>query len=190
MGTSVSQRSPSTLNWHIVETGYTKEEIPIERLTQEIWRAARNQPESNLFHDLSAPIIAQCVQIVERAPNRLEAIQQIRLAAIQEGAASLAVEIAQRAVIPAFQSSEDRTSAFVRSLFSEAGNYLVSRDISGFVGIGRLNTISDAIAFKNNIRGNIAEKVAEVTAPARNISNAAVWQDYVVRIVAHISGEI
>ncbi|MDD5368036.1 MAG: hypothetical protein PHQ40_03030 [Anaerolineaceae bacterium] len=188
MGTSVSQRSPSTLNWHIVETGYTKEEIPIDRLTQEIWRAASNQPEGNLFSDLSAPLIARCVHIVESSTNRIEAIQLIRLATVQSGSTSLAVEIAQRAVIPAFQSGVDRTGTFVRSLFTEAGNYLVSRDMPGFIGKGRVNNVSDAIVFKNDIRRNIAQKVSEVSTPAGNISNATVWKDYVDRIVLHISG--
>jgi len=190
VGTSVSQRSPSTLNWHLVEIGYTREEIPIERLTQEIWRAAQNQPEGNLFRDLADPIIAQCVSIVEQASSRAEAIQQIRLAVIQAGNSSLAVDIAQRAVTLAFQSAGDRTNLFVASLFSEAGNYLVSRDIPGFVGLGRLSNISDALELKNNINNNILQKITEVPTPVGKISDTGVWRDYVNRIVTHISGGI
>lgn len=188
MGTSVSQRSPSTPNWRVVDTGYTRKEIPVDRLTQEIWRAALNQPEGNLFRDLAEPIIAQCLRIVEQAPTRMDALQQIRRAIALSGQTSLAVEIAQRAVIPTFLSAGDRTGAFVLSLFSEAGNYLVSRDLPGFVGLGRLRNISEAIELKNNIRTNITQRVAEVSPPSTNISDTAVWRDYVGRVVAHISG--
>ena len=187
MGTSVNQRSPSTLNWHLVETGYTREEIPTERLTQEIWRAAQNQPEGNLCSDLADPIIAQCVGIVSQANSRTEAIQEIRLAVIQSGQTSLAVEIAQRATTLAFQSAGDRTSSFVESLFAEAGNYLVSRDIPGFVGLGRLSNVSDALELKNNIRSNIIRRITEVPTPAGIISDTGVWRDYVNRIVTYIS---
>ena len=187
MGTSVSQRSPSTLNWHLVEIGYTREEIPTERLTQEIWRAAQNQPEGNLFSDLAEPIIAQCVGIVSQANSRTEAIRQIREAVIQSGQTSLAVEIAQRATTLAFQSAGDRTSSFVESLFAEAGNYLVSRDIPGFVGLGRLSNVSDALELKNNIRSNIIRRITEIPTPAGSISDTGVWREHVNRIVAHIS---
>lgn len=190
MGTSVSQRSPQTLNWRLVEAGYTREEIPIDRLTQEIWRAAQNQPEGNLFRDLADPIIAQCTGIIGQAESRMDAIQQIRRAVLQTGKTSLAVEIAQRAAILAFQSTGNRTNSFVETLFSEAGNYLVSRDIPGFVGLGRLSNISDALALKNNIKSNIIQKISEVPKPAGSISDTSVWRDYVNRIVTHISGGI
>lgn len=190
MGTSVNQRSPSTLNWRLVETGYVREEIPIDRLTQEIWRAAQNQTEGNLLRDLAEPIIAQCVGIVSKANNRTGAIQQIRLAVIQAGKTSLAVEIAQRAATLAFQSAGNRTNSFIETIFSEAGNYLVSRDIPGFVGLGRLTNVSDALALKNDIRSNIIQKVGEVPRPTESISDSGVWREYVNRIVTHISGGI
>jgi hypothetical protein len=186
MGTSVSQRSPSTPNWRVVDTGYINDDVTIDRLVQEIFRAAANQPEGNLLQDLSEPIMAECLRIVERANTHFDAIQQFRQALISSGQTSLAAEIAQRAIVLTFQSTEDRTSAFVHSLFSEAGNYLVSRDLSGFIGSGRLSNISDSIAFKNSIRQQISKKVGEVSPPAKVLSKAILWREYVNQIVNHI----
>jgi hypothetical protein len=135
---------------------------------------------------LSEPIIAECLRIVERANTRSDALEQFRQAVSLSGQTSLAAEIAQRAIVPTFQSAEERTSSFVRSLFSEAGNYLVSRDLPGFIGSGKLNNVSDAIAFKNDIRQQISQMVREVPLPARKLSDAAVWREYVERIVSHI----
>lgn len=190
MGTSVSQRSPSTPNWRVVEKGYIRDDIPIERITQELWRAAINQPEGNLLRDLSEPIIAQCIQIVERANTRNEALNNIRHEISKSGQVSLATEIAQRAAVQAFLSTEDRTNAFVHSLFSEAGNYLVSRDISGFIGLGRLSSVSDAIAFKKDVKQRISVMVKEVRPPSRDFTNPGVWKEYSGRIVNHLVGGI
>ena len=38
MGTSVSHRSPDTHNWRAVAASYLSENIPVERINQEIWR--------------------------------------------------------------------------------------------------------------------------------------------------------
>ena len=149
-------------------------------------RAATNQPEGNLLRDLSEPIVAECLRIVEGANTRSAAIQQFRQVVALSGQTSLAAEIAQRAIVPTFQAVEERTSAFVRSLFSEAGNYLVSRDLPGFIGSGRLNNVSDAIAFKNNIRQQISQMVSEVFPPAKGLFEAAVWREYVDQVVSHI----
>ena len=190
MGTSISQRSPRTTNWRAVETGYTKEEIPIERLAQEIWRAANNQKEGNIFQDLAAPIIAECLRIVREVQNRDTAVQQIRRTIALSGQTSLATEIAQRAAIQTYQSAENRTEAFTKSLFSEAGNYLVSRDISGFIGSGRINNVSEAIILKDSIKEQIAQKVGELSYPSGNLTDADVWRNYVGNVVRHFTGEI
>jgi hypothetical protein len=190
MGTSVSQRSPRTSNWRAVEAGYTKEEIPVQRLTQEIWRAAINQEQGNLFQDLAAPIVATCLRIVQETPTREDAVQRVRRTVALSGQKSLATEIAQRAVVQTYMSREDRTNAFTKSLFSEAGNYLVSRDISGFIGSGRINNVSDAIALKNDIKRHIVQVVGEVQPPAGDLADVDIWRNYVSSIVRHFSGGI
>jgi hypothetical protein len=62
---------------------------------------------------------------------------------------SLGTEIAKRALVQSF-AQDDRSSAFIRSLLSEATAYLVSRDLPSFVGEGteHLATITDAARFK------------------------------------------
>jgi hypothetical protein len=153
MGTSISQRSPATPSWHAVTAAYNSDVIPIPRIVQELWRAATNQPTGNLAADLGAPIIARCFAIALNAPSREEALFSAGREVALSGQASLAADLAQRAVVLSFRPGEDRASAFVQSLFSEARSYLVSRDLSGYVGMSeRLHTVSDAIAFKNEIR--------------------------------------
>ncbi len=44
MGTSVSRPSPNTHNWRAVAAIYQSEDFTVERINQEIWRAATNQP--------------------------------------------------------------------------------------------------------------------------------------------------
>lgn len=58
MGTSVNQRSAPTANWAAAQAGY-RSEIPVERVVQEIWRAATNQPSGDLARLLGEPIVAQ-----------------------------------------------------------------------------------------------------------------------------------
>jgi hypothetical protein len=189
MGTSTSQRSPSTPNWHAVATAYTSSTIPVPRVVQELWRAATNQPTGDLASDLGTPIVAQCLTIALGAASREEALYSASREVARSGQASLAADIAQRAMAQSFRSGEDRTSTFVQSLFAEAGNYLVSRDLPGYVGVGeRLHTISDAIAFKNEVRQQIIETVRSVPTPAGIVSQPSVWTDYVARVVSRLTG--
>lgn len=188
MGTSVSQQSPKTHNWQVVAKLYTREDISIDRLTQEIWRAAINQEEGNLFKNLSAPIIADCLKIIQVTPSQSDAIRQIRNIVAHSGQTSLATDIAIRAAIQTYQSREDFTTSFTKNLFSEAGNYLVSRDLSGFIGFGKLNNVSDAIELKKDIKRHISETVGDISLPKEPIAEYNVWKNYVNRVVGHFSG--
>jgi hypothetical protein len=101
------------------------------------------------------------------------------------GQSSLAADIAQRAIVQSFKSPGDRVGAFTKALFAEAGNYLVSRDLPGFVGpAGRARNVSEALQFKNEIRSQIARRVAEVPRPAQFAE--AGWKDYVGRVVSQL----
>lgn len=182
MGTSINQRSPHTPNWRAASTAYTSRAISIDRAVQEIWRAATNQPAGDLAEDLSKSIVSDCFRIAVTASSRDEAIRQATMAIAFSGQASLAADIAQRAVVQCFRAPEDRAGAFTRALFAEAGNYLVSRDLPGYVGPeGRAHTVSEAIHFKSEIKSQIAARVAEVPRPAEVAGRG--WQDYVSRVV-------
>jgi hypothetical protein len=189
MGTSVNQRSPSTPNWDAALLAYETDVIPIERAVQEIWRAATNQPEGNLGVDLGTPIIAECLRIAEKAASREQAVQEARRAIAFSGQTSLAADIAQRAVTQTFAKPQDRTSAFAESLFAEAGNYLVSRDLPGHIGPeGRAKTISQAIGLKNAVQERIATVVSETPRSTDLSSSSALWRTFVDDVVTRLTG--
>jgi hypothetical protein len=189
MGTSTNQRSPRTSNWKAVETAYTHPGTTIQRTAQEIWRAASNEPDGGLVRTLSSPGIAQCLEAVQTSRSGTDAAQQVRRLLALSGQASLAGEIAQRAAVIAHGIKDDRTSAFVRSLFSEASNYLVSRDLPGFVGLAdKVRTVQNATAFKSSIIQEVSNKVDAVPKPSGRLSSPKTWQKYVNNIVDHLTG--
>ncbi len=189
MGTSISQRSPETSNWRAVAAGYTSDVISVERTVQEIWRAATNQPEGNLPADLGNPIVAECLRIAINSNSREEAAMLSSREIAFSGQASLAADIAQRAVVKAFRGEEDRVIAFTKSLFSEAGNYFVSRDLPGYIGdSGRARNISESISLKNDICEQIARTVSTVPRPDAISSDAAIWRSYVNDVVNRLAG--
>jgi hypothetical protein len=189
LGTSVNQRSPSTPNWDAALTTYETDTIPVERAVQEIWRAATNQPEGNLGVDLGTPIVAECLHIAESATSREQAVQEARRAIALSGQTSLASDIAQRAVTQSFARPQDRTSAFVESLFAEAGNYLVSRDLPGYIGSkGRAKTVSQAIRLKSAVQERIAAVVSETQRPTELSSSSALWRTFVDDVITRLTG--
>lgn len=189
MGTSVSQRSPSTPNWDAALIAYETDIIPLDRAVQEIWRAATNQPEGNLGVDLGSPIVAECLRIAERANSRGQAVQEARRAIALSGQTSLAADIAQRAVSQTFARPHDRTAAFAASLFAEAGNYLVSRDLPGYIGPeGRAKTVSQAIGLKSVIQERIVAVVNQTPRPSGLSSSSTLWRTFVNDVVTRLTG--
>ena len=123
------------------------------------------------------------------ASSREEAAQTARREVALSGQASLAADIAQRAVAQSFRGGEDRASVFVQSLFAEAGNYLVSRDLPGYVGAnGRAQTVSESIAFKSEIREHIAGTVRTIPRSVDVANQPSVWKDYVSSVVNSLAG--
>ena len=189
MGTSTNQRSPRTPNWKAVEVAYTHPDISIQRTAQEVWRAAANEVDGGLVSGLRSPIVAQCLEVVQTSRSSIEAAQKVRRLLALSGQASLAGEIAQRAVIIAHEIKGDRTNSFVRSLFSEASNYLVSRDLPGLVGLSaRVRTVQNATALKSSIVNEVSSNVDAVPKPTGKLSNPKTWQKFVNIVVDHLSG--
>lgn len=189
MGTSVNQRSPKTPNWQAVGVVYSNPDIPVDRAVEEIWRASSNEATGGIVDSLSAPVVAGCVGIVENAKSSLEAVQRIRQLITSTGKATLAVDIAQRAAILSFGKAENRQDVFVQALFSEASNYLVSRDIPGYVGSEKLRTVKELIAFKTSVLQSVASSVATVSLPKRNLADPKTWRRVVNQIVDRLTGE-
>lgn len=189
MGTSVSHRSPTTSNWNAVAAAYTSDAIPVDRAVKEIWRAATNQPTGDLANDLSKPIISQCLKIALISNTPQQAFRDSSRHIALSGQASLAADLAQRAVVKTSRTKMDRTEAFVQSLFGDAADYLVSRDIPGFVGIGdRLKTVMDSMTFKNQVRQRVVEVVNIIPRPPRLQDSPENWKKYVKTVVSALAG--
>jgi len=171
-----------------VQATYSSPTIPIERTVKEIWRAADSQDEENLTRDLRAPIVAECLRITLASSSRAEAIRNVARAVAFSGQSSLAAEIAQRAAARSFSDASSSAEAFAKAVFSEAGDYLVSRDLPGFVGLSeKIPKVSDLVALKTNIREHIAEVVEEVELPEQADAPEG-WSDYAARVVSTLKG--
>jgi len=189
MGTSTNQRSPRTANWRAVEAAYTHPITTIPRTSQEIWRAAVNETDGGLVSGLRSPIIAQCLEVVQTSRSATDAAQKVRRLLALSGQASLAGEIAQRAAVIAHEIKGNRTDTFVRSLFSEASNYLVSRDLPGLVGSAdRVRTVKNATAFKSSIIQEVSFNVDLVPKPSGKLSSPKTWRKFVNDVVERLSG--
>ena len=185
MGTSKSQPSPRTPNWRAAQLAYTDPTVSIDRAVQEIWRAATNQPSGDLAELLREPAIAECFAVASAEPTRESAVDAVSRHVAALGTSSLALVIAQRAVAQSY-GQPNPVAAFTASLFGEAGNYLVSRDLPGFVGPdGRAKTASESLALKAAIRERVSTRAAEIT-PPRQRALADAWPDYVSEVVGHL----
>ncbi len=190
MGTSISHASPRTANWRAVGAIYASEAIPVDRATQELWRAATNQPVGDLGVDLGHPIVAACAQIVRDVPSRADAVARVRQTLALSGVASLATDIAQRAAVSCFATPGDRVGAFVQSLVGEATNYLVSRDLPGYIGTSsRLGTVPDAMSFKAQILDHARQTVQSVPRPPGVEASPPSWMSYITTVIGRLEGK-
>jgi hypothetical protein len=185
MGTSVNQSSPHTLNWKAAQAGYRDPSIPINRVTTEIWRAASNQPAGNLEQLLAHPIIAQIGALVERSSSSLDLSRKSALEIARSKHSSLATEIARRACLQVAGTKDWRRDFTVR-LFAEATAYLVSRDLPGYVGLGRVHNVEEAARFKLSLSQHAADVVARVDVP-REFTESS-WASHVKKVVSHLRG--
>ena len=190
MGTSISQRSPNTNNWRAVAAIYRSEEIPVERAVQEVWRAATNQPLGDLKSALAAPIIAQCLGITLEAKSPSEAYHTISKMVALKGLSTLATDLAKRAAVNSFSKPGNRRLNFAESLFSEAINYLVSRDLPGYVGVGdRISNVSDIIKFKKSVRQQVEITVNKYNVPVSVEKEYDSWKTYVGNVIDILVGK-
>lgn len=188
MGTSISQGSPSTPNWRVAQETYHNPEVTVDRTVEELWRAADSQVEENLARDLAAPIVAECLRITLASSSRTEAVRSVARMVASSGESSLAAEIARRAAARSFSGAGSSAAAFAKAVFADAGDYLASRDLPGFVGINeKIPKVSDLIALKKDIRDRIAEVVEDVEMPEEaNVVEG--WSDYAGRVVDSLKG--
>jgi hypothetical protein len=186
VGTSVSQPSPDTLNWRAAQATYENSAIPVERVVQEIWRAASGREEETLRAMLSEPIVFHLRDIALSAKSPVEAASRASQAIAESKQTSLVADIASRAAIQA-ASVSDRALAYSQRVFVEASNYLISRDLPGFVGIGSRNsTVADSVQFKASVLRATSEAVRQVGVPTA--STAKAWQKHTAAVLNKLRG--
>ena len=186
MGTSVNQRSPDTLNWRAVQATYEDQSFPVDRVLQEIWRAASDK-NADFSLMLAEPIVWQLRDIALKAQSPVEAAARAGRAIAQTKQTSLVADIAYRAAVQA-ASSLERAQTYSERVFAEASNYLVSRDLPGFVGAtGRNSTVPDSIQFKSSVLRATAEAVRDVGLPSASTPKA--WQRHTAAVLNRLRGK-
>src|ERR1039458_6730169 len=164
MGTSVNQSSPRTLNWKAAQAGYRDPNVPVGRVTAEVWRAALNQTAGNLEQLLSQPLIRRIGFLLAQSTSATDLARKSALEIARSKHSSLASEIARRACMQA-AGSKDWQTAFTARLFAEATAYLVSRDLPGYVGLGRVHNVAESVRFKLSLSQHAAEIATRVDRP-------------------------
>ena len=184
MGTSVNQRSPDTTNWKLVQQAYENPDFPIERALREVWQAASNQEQGDLIAQLAEPTIGSLVSVAARSISPADASRAVGDYIADNLGASLAADIATRAVIQS-AGRPDAQSFFVQRLFAEATDYLVSRDLPGHISPGsRLGSISAARAFKQDMMRTTASTVQQTPLPSSFEDSQ--WTTFVNTVVGAI----
>lgn len=178
------QRSPDTDNWRIVQRAYENPDVPIELALRDIWRAADNQPEGNLFAQLADPVIGSLAALAAATSSPADASSEVGRVISDQNAASLAADLARRAVMQS-AGRENAQELVVERLFMEATNYFVSRDIPGHIRPGsRLESVADARAFKQEAMNITAAAVR--SAPRPTSFEGQDWSSFVTTVVRAI----
>ena len=186
MGTSVSQASRNSTNWSAVRATYRSEAIPVDQVVREVWRAAQADSDQDWREMLSTPIVASCLNITLESGSASQAVNAAAKEIAYGEGGSIAAELAKRAVVQSFGGA-NRAQVFSQAVLAEATDYLVSRDLSGYVGtVGRNKSVQDSIAFKDLIRQRVAEVVSRVGPP--RTADAGEWSNYVRLAIRQLSG--
>jgi hypothetical protein len=183
VGTSVTHRSPSNLPWNAVRIGYERAEVPEDRVLRDIWRAAQADAETDWRVLISSPVVASCLRVVTQSDSAGAALAAATRA-IGGSERTFASEVAKRAVVTSFGSDDPRRE-FVGRLFAAATDYLVSRDLSGHVGLGTRNaTVREAAAFKDRLKTRALDSARELAGPA---PSAESWPRLARHIVSSLA---
>ena len=184
MGTSVNQRSPNTPPWILAQDVYTDPNMPIEAALREIWRAASNETETNLMSFLVKPEVHEFAELAISVSSHAEAFHETSRLISDKKVASLVADIARRAVIQSAGVENPREQFFQR-LFAEATNYLVSRDLPGYIRPGgKIQNVTDARRFTQAMMDNAAAAVRRTPQPDTIASDT--WPGYVRSVVQTI----
>lgn len=185
MGTSVNQSSPNTLNWNAAHAGYRDKNVPISRIVTEIWRAASNQPSGNISQLLARPVIARLGQLVAEAKTPGDLARKSANLIAESKESSLASDIGRRAAVQSVLA-ESPIDSYSERVFAEATAYLVSRDLPGFVGLGRTRNVADSLELSLAIVRRASELARSIPVPKK--LDAESWSHHVEAVLTTLSG--
>ena len=183
MGTSISHRSLPTLSWRSVNASYDDSRVSHERITREIWRAAKQTPDADILGGLTSQAVYSAFVIAQTTTQPFEAHRKCVAMICESKNASLFVEMARRAVVQSV-GKEDQASEFVANLFRETTNYFVSRDLSGHLGSDRIRNVQDMIGFKSELINAVGESIGRLERMPKNLKD---WSVLVNRIAEKLS---
>ncbi len=188
MGSSVNQPSPRTLPWEVVERTYRDGAFPIEQGARELWRAAQSDPAADWSQLLAAPVVPVCLAIAMGSDSPAAALRQATLEIVRSRQASIAADIAKRAIVRSFDEPGEQAAAFAAALFGEASNYLVSRDLPGHIGPDTRNrTVGEAAAFGDAVRSRVEQVVRSIPLP-QEAARPETWRGYVAAAAGRLRG--
>ena len=184
MGTSISHPSPNNQNWKPIKIGYEKEQIQIQTIISQIWRASENQ-DVPLSTQMGTDLVFQCHEIVKNSTSISQAMNDFSKAQILSKQNSIVAEFAKRA-IPSALSSKNPAQTWRSAFFSEITNYIVSRDASGYVGSNYRNkSIADLTSFKTTIRGEVTKIISSIK---QEPANKAQWSSFISEAIIKVRG--
>lgn len=182
MGTSISHPSVRNTNWKPVLAGYTSKHIPETRIVNEIWRASEKDAVP-MSQSLKSDSVFACYKAVSTSSDFREALNKYSSALRQGKSNSMVAEFAKRAIPLSFQSNNP-SAQWPSHFFSEITSYVVSRDLSGFIGDNYRNkSVKEAINFKKSVIGRIKEIVGQ---QPQKIRGKADWDSFVDKCIAKL----
>lgn len=186
MGTSVSQPSPPSLPWRAVFAAYADERIPLARAVNELFRAATADPQVDLVGELSSGTVYAFYRIACSGVAPQEAMELASRIVTKTKTSSIIVQLAKRALVGTCVGGGG-SIAFCENLFAQIGDYYVSRDVSGRIGIGQRNkSVREVMEFREEVTAAVRE-AARASAPARP-PTLTEWRHYVRRTLEVLKG--
>lgn len=178
MGTSVSQPSPrNSTSWKRVFVCYENDNIPDDRVVNEVWRASENFREQvPISNEIKSESIFKCYEVVKNSKSFQEAIKNYNDYLVSNKNNSIIAEFAKRVIPMSFQSSNPENN-WKCLFFSEVTKYVISRDAPGFINKENRNkTVSEMMEFKKRISSVVQDKINNIKIEPKSYNE---WKSFV-----------
>jgi hypothetical protein len=184
VGTSTSHASPAGLNWQATQTAYLSKDVPVERFVGEVWRACQGEDE-HMSSLLESSLIFECYETVRTSTGLEPAMEAMSRQIAKSKQSTIVSDLARRATVLAFGTPTPEAEWRV-ALFTQVTDYLISRDLPGFVGSRYRNrSVEEAIGFKDEAIRRVRERVQVVPLRPRS---AQEWRAYVRDVMRSLVG--